>query len=161
MREREFVSAWFQGRVQGTITRYPSSASPTLSRRPTFRLRARLAQFGPERPLLPLSPTSPTFQPSRYTFSFYDMIPIFTPASSLTPTPGDSPSSSGHSSPAAEARTPPDRTLPDRTPPDPTPTGATPFVRLCHAPAPRACALPGVAVAYTPLQLEPITVLGV
>lgn len=62
LRERDFISAWFQGRVQGTITRYPSSASPTLSGRPTFRLRAGLAQFGPERPLLHLSSTSPTFQ---------------------------------------------------------------------------------------------------
>lgn len=97
LREREFISAWFQRRIQGTITRYPSSGSPIRSRRPTFRLRAGLAQFGPERPLLPLSPTSSTFQPSRYTFSSWDMIPIFTPARSLTPTPGDSPSSSGHS----------------------------------------------------------------
>lgn len=109
--EWELASGWFWGGVQRT------TIPPPFLRRPhgNFPAAGVLAP-GPACPVQARPPhPSPKAQPHQVlnrhdnTLSSWDPIPIFHP-SSLNPTPKGSPSSSGHSSRAAAARTPPDRT---------------------------------------------------
>ena len=140
--------AWFKEGAK-RITIEPHS-SP--SQRLDSLLAPRILVPGPICPVrvrtsfLPLKPDTANFSTTTVYF-FLGHDPNFHPVSSLSPTPGDSPSNSGHSSPATVARTPPDLEL----------RSSRACARQGRAPA----HFPGAAGVDTPLQLQPITVLGV
>lgn len=136
-----------QGRGQRTTIPPPSSASQPFD----SLLAPRILVPGPTSPVrvrkspLPLKHDTANF--STITVCFLGHDPNFHPVSSLSPTPGDSPSNSGHSSPATATRMPLDS--------DPRPSCA------CARQSRASAHFPGAPSVDTPLQLQPITVLGV